>query len=332
MLHSFNKWLFEQVQYNRNLNPKIWTDWEMDPNIRKKLLAIADDFWNFLDLDVKIFDIQLTGSIANYNWTPESDLDVHIIIDFNDIDKNVDLVRKAMDGQRFIWNQRHNVVLRGLEVECYIQDKNEQHISSGLFSILKNSWIAQPIWNPPSIDPKDISEKVRVLIYEFYKIKEEIQGATGEQAKVLHEYLKRFKRKIMKARKASLEKDGEYSIENLVFKELRRKGVIEDIIYTECIEYSNIYNESSQYLVEKKKPKGAPDWHDSDAPDAKGRFRKLGIKALASWLIRTRGRNMQKINGSLTQQIVFNRGKDPAYAKKMEKVREEVKRQLGKTK
>lgn len=332
MLYSFNQWLFEQVQYNKDLNPKIWKGWEMDPIIREKLLSIADDFWNSLGADAKVIDIQLTGSIANYNWTPESDLDVHVIIDFEDIDENVELVRKALDGQRFIWNQRHPVVLRGHDVECYAQDKNEQHVSSGLFSLLKNEWIAQPVWNPPSVDPKDISEKVRVIIYEFYKIKEEIQSATGEEAKLLHDYLIRFKKKIMKVRKESLEREGEYSVENLVFKELRRKGVIEDIINAESQAYSNIYNESLQYLVEKKKPKGAPDWHDSDAPDAKGRFRKLGIKALASWLIRTRGRDMQKINGSLTQQIVFNRRKDPAYAKKMEKVREEVKRQLGKTK
>lgn len=88
----------------------------------------------------------------------------------------------------------------------------------------------------------------------------------------------------------------------------------------------------SEYLNESKKPKGSPDWHDSDAPDAKGKFKELGIKDLAAWLIRTRGGNMQKITGSLNQQIVFNRNDNPSYAKKMEKVREEVKRQLAKRK
>jgi hypothetical protein len=83
---------------------------------------------------------------------------------------------------------------------------------------------------------------------------------------------------------------------------------------------------------EKRKTKNSPDWHDSDAPDAKGRFKKLGVKALAAWLIRTRGGDMRKITGSLNQQIVFNRNDNPSYAKKMESVREEVKRQLGKNK
>ena len=89
----------------------------------------------------------------------------------------------------------------------------------------------------------------------------------------------------------------------------------------------------SEYLIlEKRKTKNSPDWHDSDAPDAKGKFKELGINALADWLIKTRGGDMRRITGSLNQQIVFNRGKNPAYAKKMEKVRDAVKRKLEKKK
>lgn len=95
--------------------------------------------------------------------------------------------------------------------------------------------------------------------------------------------------------------------------------------------FSQFINEAAG-LNEKKKPKGAPSWKDSDAPDANGKFKELGINALADWLIRTRGGNMQRITGSLNQQIVFNRGKNPAYAKKMEKVRDAVKRKLNKKK
>lgn len=83
-----------------------------------------------------------------------------------------------------------------------------------------------------------------------------------------------------------------------------------------------------QFLNEKK-PKGAPDFHHSDAPDANGRFRDLSIKDLAAWLIKTRKKDLKKISGSLTQQIVFNRNDDPKYAEKMEKTRKEVYRQLG---
>jgi len=87
-----------------------------------------------------------------------------------------------------------------------------------------------------------------------------------------------------------------------------------------------LFNFEKYLLNEAKKAK----WHDSDAPDANGKFRDLGIKALAKWLIRTRGGDMQKITGSLNQQIRFNKKSDPSYAAKMNKVREEVKRQLKK--
>jgi len=90
------------------------------------------------------------------------------------------------------------------------------------------------------------------------------------------------------------------------------------------MKYIKLYEE----FINEKKPAGAPDWKDSDAPDAEGRFRDLGIKDLAAWLIKTRKGDLKKISGSLTQQVVFNRKEDPAYAEKMEKVRKEVYKQL----
>lgn len=81
-----------------------------------------------------------------------------------------------------------------------------------------------------------------------------------------------------------------------------------------------------EYLFEKKYK---VSWKDSDAPDAEGKFKELGIRDLASWLIKTRKKDLKRISGSLSQQIVFNRGKNPKYAEKMEKTREEVYRQLG---
>ena len=85
-----------------------------------------------------------------------------------------------------------------------------------------------------------------------------------------------------------------------------------------------------QFLhLNEKKPKGAPSFHHSDAPDAEGRFKDLSIKDLAAWLIKTRKKDVKRISGSLTQQIVFNRKSDPNYAEKMEKTRKEVYKQLG---
>ena len=241
--NSFIGWLNERVEYHRDLNTKFWKDGKMDPIIRAKLLAIAEDFWNSLKLEVPITDIQLTGSIANFNWNSDSDLDVHIIIDFAQIDKNLELVRKALDGQRFMWNLRHPVVLRGHDVECYVQHKDEQHIASGLFSILQDKWIIVPSWKEPTIDQKDVDEKIRVIKSEVRMIRQKTRTVSGESAQELYDYLERFKRKIMSDRKEGLAKGGEFAVENLVFKELRRDGTIEEIIDLLSELYSKIYSE-----------------------------------------------------------------------------------------
>jgi len=70
------------------------------------------------------------------------------------------------------------------------------------------------------------------------------------------------------------------------------------------------------------------EWHDSDAPDANGRFKDLSPKDLAAWLIKTRKGDMKKISGSLSQQVAFNKNDDKEYVKKMEKTRKEVYKQL----
>jgi predicted nucleotidyltransferase len=89
-----------------------------------------------LELKVPVLDVQLTGSLANYNYTEYSDLDTHIIIDFKQINDDEELVKKALDGARFVWNQRHDIVIKGHDVELYIQDESEQHTASGLYSLL----------------------------------------------------------------------------------------------------------------------------------------------------------------------------------------------------
>ena len=90
-----------------------------------------------------------------------------------------------------------------------------------------------------------------------------------------------------------------------------------------------MFKKFNEFLNEGK-PAGAPGWHESDAPDAEGKFTKLSPKDLAAWLIKTRKGDAAKIQASLTQQIVFRRNEDPEYAEKMEKTREEVRKQLGK--
>ena len=221
------------------------SNYEFDPSIRKKLLELAEDFYQSIGFSPEIQDIQLTGSLANYNWTDKSDLDVHVLIDFTEIDDNFELVKKAIDGLRFIWNLRHKIKMRGYDVELYIQDINESHTASGLFSLLNNEWIRVPKYNPPEIDYKDVDLKFQGLVSDITEIENIINTSNFSNVKEieLYNHAVDVKKKIMKMRKEGLARDGEFSVENLAFKKLRNEGYIEKIIELISKAYSNIYNE-----------------------------------------------------------------------------------------
>ena len=103
------KLFYESNWYNDTLPERFWDDDKFDPEVRDKLLKIAADVADKVGVASKVQDVQLTGSMANYNYTKYSDLDVHILLDFADINSDEDLVRAALDGKRFIWNLRHNI-------------------------------------------------------------------------------------------------------------------------------------------------------------------------------------------------------------------------------
>lgn len=244
-IQKFKDWILNEDQFYQNeLNTSFWADKEFDPSIRKKLLQIAEEFYSTFKLDVPISDIQLTGSLANYNWTPKSDLDVHVLIDFSKINDDVALVKKALDGQRFVWNLRHNIVLRDHDVELYIQGIDEPHVASGLFSLLNNKWIKIPEFNPPLVDEKDVETKFSGIVNDIKEVEERLLNPTTEiEPRDLFTYAEKVKSKIMKMRREGLSERGEFSVENLVFKKLRNEGYIQKIIDLISRSYEKIYNE-----------------------------------------------------------------------------------------
>ena len=156
---------------------------------------------------------------------------MHVLFDFTQINEDTALVKKALDGQRFMWNQRHPVRILSHDVELYAQDISEPHIASGLYSLLKDEWITCPIFRPPTIDPKDVSRKVEALETEIEMLAKEIE--TSDFGLIQEPLISRvdwLKEKIMKARKDGLSERGEFSVENLTFKALRNSGHIEKLI------------------------------------------------------------------------------------------------------
>jgi hypothetical protein len=143
------------------LNPKIWDEGQkMKSDVRKTLLKIADDYFESLELPkVDIEDVTMTGSLANYNWSKYSDVDLHIVVDYNDIPVDEDLVQDFLKSKSSNWNKEHDVTIYGYDVELYVQDINEPHHSTGVYSILKDEWVTKPKKQKISFNDKSVKEK-----------------------------------------------------------------------------------------------------------------------------------------------------------------------------
>lgn len=235
--------------YKKELNPSFWVNNSFNKSIRRKILKIVADFLKDIELDAPIIDIVLTGSLANYNYNKYSDLDTHIIIDFEKINKDVDLVKEMLDGKRFVWNLRHNIFLKGHEVEVYFENKDEPHISSGIYSLLKNKWIKKPKYNPPgNVDTEQLVKKTNFytnLVQRMYSLLE--RSDNKEDFKLIHNKAKKLKDKIIKIRKEALQEKGEFALENLIFKRLRNNDIIEKIINIINLSYDKFFMESLSF-------------------------------------------------------------------------------------
>ena len=147
------------------LNPKIWDeDEKMDPTVRKTLLKIADDYFESLELpNIDIEDVTMTGSLSNYNWSKYSDVDLHILIDYNDLPMDEELVQDFLKSKSSAWNKEHDVKIYGYDVELYVQDIDEEHHSTGVYSILKNEWVTKPKMEKISFNDKSVKDKSKLF-------------------------------------------------------------------------------------------------------------------------------------------------------------------------
>lgn len=197
----------------------------MKSEIHDKLLEIADQFMDFLGVEFFIHDVVLTGSLANFSWSEYSDIDLHILIDFEDSEYDSKLLKEFFDAKEKAWKEKHQIKIKGFDVEIYPQNTNEEHVSSGVYSILNNEWVIVPEKRKPKIDDRKIIEKgeeygnqIDSLISRFEK-----NENVGDHAKMLYKKIKSF-------RQSGLESGGEYSYENLTFKLLRRNGYIKKLL------------------------------------------------------------------------------------------------------
>ena len=208
--------LFEQknlVTVNRRLNPTLWENDQLKPEIKSQLVKIAEVFEEFIGIELDVVDYTLTGSNANYTWTEYSDLDLHIIV------KGLPSAeqRELFNAKKALWSEEHNITIKGLPVECYVQGEEEPHHSTGVYSLVADQWLEKPKKTKPTLDDAAIKAKKESVIHDI---------ETALLSKDITK-LRSVKDKITKMRKAGLEKAGEWSTENIVFKVLRNMGLID---------------------------------------------------------------------------------------------------------
>ena len=239
---TFDRQLGEEVEPESfekqpSLDPKIWQDGKLNKNISKRLMRIAREFLEGIDKPIHheagdgsmaalMEDLRFTGSLANYNWSKYSDIDLHIVVDFSKIDENTELVKGFFDNARMRWNDLHDIKIYGHEVEIYVEDVGEVHRSSGIYSLTEGQWIIQP-------DPEKIEFYYVTARKKADAIETEvnlIEKLRDEKPRAAIKSIDRLKKKIRVMRRAGLNSAlQEYSAENIAFKILRREETLDKL-------------------------------------------------------------------------------------------------------
>jgi hypothetical protein len=206
----------DAVKFHSHLNPLLWSEGKLKPEIRLALFKIAKDFVEFINVpDLYFKDITLTGSNASFTYTQHSDIDLHIIVDTPEDQR--ELYTSLFDGKKNSYNFIHDIKIKGFDVELYVQEQSAEHHSQGVYSVFNDQWLTEPKRTKASINDSEVLDK-----YENYlnKIRLSLKSKEIGKAKAVFDELK-------KIRKAGLAREGEFGSENLVFKLLRNKGAIE---------------------------------------------------------------------------------------------------------
>lgn len=230
------------------LNPKIWDGDKMKPKVRKTLLKIADDYFEGLELEgVDIEDISMTGSLANYNWSKYSDVDLHILVNYKDIPVDDDLVLDFLKSKSSSWNENHDIKIYGFDVEIYVQDLEEEHTSTGVYSVLDDEWVLKPTPQDVKVDSTNVKRKSNIVMDKVEELYDDIHDDRDYDDIV--DRADKIQDKIKKMRQCGLDSVGEFSPENMAFKVLRRNGTLERLSDIKTLAYDkSLTLENKGYL------------------------------------------------------------------------------------
>jgi hypothetical protein len=207
------------VEYNTSLNPQIWDHDRLKGEVKGALLRMSEDFIKFVDLPFDVIDIIITGGNVNYNYTSHSDIDLHIVANFDTIQCDRE-VQELFDTKRLLYKRQYDLTIHNIPVELYIEDHRMPAVSAGAFSIMHDHWIKKPSKHLPTYNEEELAHWIGVWkkIIRHAVMTGDLQ-ACRNALKLLRTYRK-------KGLKTS---QGEFSIPNLVYKSLRNDKVIEGI-------------------------------------------------------------------------------------------------------
>lgn len=210
---------------NSELNPRIFDkDSQMIPEVRESLLEIANEFLETLaensGIDFEPLDIVLVGSNASFNYSDLSDIDLHIVVNFDLIDGDPDaLIQAYCNAEKSNFNSKYDFKVKGSRVEVYVEDVRSLTMSAGVYSVLNNVWIKYP-------DISTISADSTYDLKYFDEVYNDVQLAlvSEDSSKV-----KNMINQLYLLRKDGLLLDGEFSDANLIFKEIRNLGLLDQL-------------------------------------------------------------------------------------------------------
>jgi len=216
-LHELDFDLGAAINFHDELNTKLFEDNKLRPEVRKQLMVIADDFKEELEIpDSEVEDLTISGSNAAYSYSKHSDLDLHLIVDIAAL-PNSELQQKLFNARKSLYNQSHDLKIRGIPVELYVQDSAQPHVSLGIYSVKNDEWIKEPVKTRANLNQTATKAK-------YEKLKDLIELA--ERARSL-ELVLNIMDTLKRYRKAGLTETGEFGPENLAFKVLRSQGYID---------------------------------------------------------------------------------------------------------
>lgn len=213
----FDELSAQPISYHEELNPVLWEDNKLKPDVRYKLLVIAKHFAQFLNVPkLRLKDITVSGSNAAYGYSDSSDLDLHLVVDIPE--DRPELV-ELYDAKKNQYNSKYDIKFKTIPVELYVQNSKQPHHSAGIYSVLNDHWISEPKYGPPKVSEQEIKSKARNYAG---RINRAIKSNDISLAKETIADIRRL-------RQAGLESGGEFSVENLAFKLLRARGQIEKL-------------------------------------------------------------------------------------------------------